>query len=72
MPTVNSNETTEVAPHRFVTEASELGLAPGDWPTSLTTNMGNGQPFILRTRRADGSAVYEQRFGCLSLHVLND
>lgn len=72
MPQVNSNESTEVAPHRFVTEASTLRLAPGDWPTSLTTNMGNGQPFIIRTRRTDGSAVYHQRFGCLSLHVLND
>ena len=70
---VNASACTETAPHRFVTEASEIGLRPGEWPMRLTTDLGNGgdllrKPFL----RSDGTAVYLQEFGCVSVHVLND
>lgn len=58
--------------HHFVVEASTLGLAPGQWPASIETDMGNGQPFVLGVVMSDGTHIYQQALGCIALHVLND
>lgn len=73
---LNHQNTTETSPHQFVTEASTLNLAPGNFPRTLKTNLGNGQPFVYSSREEhDGDLVavlYRQDLGCLTLRVLND
>lgn len=59
------------ASFRFITEASTLGLKPGVVPTRLHTDMGNTRDFILQ-RYDEEKFVYEQQWGCISLHVYND
>lgn len=54
------------------TEASSIGLAPGNWPLVLDTTLGNGRPFICLSRLADGGRRYHQSDGVLVLHVYND
>jgi len=71
-PHITAQNCTESAPHRFITEASELGWKPGHWPERATTSMGNGLDFILTARKADGTRIYRQASGCISLTVLND
>jgi hypothetical protein len=62
--------------HHFVAEASSLELAPGDWPRTIETNRGNGQPFVMiGVARQDGELVaveYRQACGCITLTVFND
>ncbi len=62
--------------HQFVAFASDLGLAPGDFPATIETTLGNGQPFArgrVSTKNGDVAAVdYRQLLGCVSLCVLND
>ena len=58
--------------NKFGQEASTLRLPPGSWPKSFTTNMGNKQPFVWRLFDRDGSAHYNQQFGCIQLVVWND
>jgi hypothetical protein len=60
----------------FCVEASDLRLPP-DWclapPKQLTTDLGNGQPFLLKLRAPDfSSVVYVQANGCIQLTVFND
>jgi len=62
---------TEHSPHRFVAEASELGLRPGSWPIFLETDFGNRQPFFYQCQ-FDAGVTYFQRGTCLVLNVLND
>lgn len=73
---IDSDDVTETSPHEFVGEASTLGFKPGEWPTRLTTDMGNGHDFERgKPELVDGECVsvaYRQRFGCISLTVLND
>lgn len=57
--------------HSFSAEASELGLRPGEWPRRLETTLGNGQPFILMSKKMSG-CLYLQANGCISLRVFND
>ena len=54
--------------------ASDLGLRPGEWPEQIDTNLGNGQPLILRDEpRGEGAGcVYTQQFGCIQVTVWND
>ena len=73
---VDPRTCTEYAPHRFCVEASTLGLAPGQWPASLQTSLGNKQP-LLRGRPIThggefGGYNYEQSCGCIDLNVFND
>lgn len=55
--------------------ASELGLAPGEWPETLPTTLGNGLPFLRsRVNFNDGelqSVEYFQEFGAYQLTVFN-
>ena len=76
-PMVTRDNAFESEVHRWVTEASDLGLAPGDWPLSLNTDLGNGQPFYLtgadKTAGGDlAGARYRQGLGILTLLVIND
>lgn len=69
---ITSEHVTEIAGGSLVTEASTLGLPPGQWPHSLKTNLGNGRPFLKVGWDANDSALYDQEFGCTRLVVLND
>ena len=66
----------EHQPHEFSVEASDLCLAPGEWPPRLETKMGNGMSFMFRkfiTKNGDlHAAIYEQANGCITLTVWND
>ena len=55
----------------FCTEASMIGLKPGEVPKSLPTTMGNGQDFWL-VKYDEEVFIYRQVLGCIELHVLND
>jgi hypothetical protein len=69
---VEQGTVTETEVHRFVTEASTLGLSPGSFPALLETELGNGLPFTRQRTRPDGSVIYQQHFGCVQLVVFND
>lgn len=56
----------------LVIEASELGLLPGEFPRTLETNFGNGQPAFLKEVQPDGTHVYVQQLGIIKLAILND
>jgi hypothetical protein len=76
-PLATAQNCHEHSVHHWVTEASELGLAVGDWPMKIDTNLGNGQPFFMarigRTDDGDLAGVrYLQGNGCLRLLVIND
>jgi hypothetical protein len=58
--------------NKFIGEAAELGLAPGEWPLRPETDLGNGQHLFVRRVLSDGSHVYGQQFGCIEVMVLND
>ena len=68
--------TIEQEVHRFAAEASSLGLHPGEWPQSISTSLGNSQPFLFSHRvEIDGdllSVQYTQAFGCVTLNIWND
>lgn len=74
---VTSLNAAEAEPHIFVAFASDLGLPPGEWPLTLTTNLGNEQP-LTRTSKKVGpngdlvSVTYRQQLGCIALRVFND
>lgn len=57
---------------RFVVDASDLGLRPGQLERSLRTDLGNGNALELRELADDGSLIYRQRLGVVELVVLND
>lgn len=59
--------------HTFHAEASDLRLPPGAWPRLLDTKLGNGRPFVKQqVYSEDGSVMYRQEFGSLTLIVFND
>ena len=59
--------------HEWVANASDLGLKPGVFPRTFNCfGFGNGLPFYLSHRRADGSRLYKQDKGCAELVILND
>ena len=68
---IDSKNAREHEVHQWSTEASDLRLPPGCWPGSISTELGNGQPFIFQT--FDGKcAFYRQALGCLTLKIWND
>lgn len=69
--TVTENQVTEFEFGKYCIEASELGLPPGQYPQSLSTNMGNGLPFTYEKTQGD-TVIYRQIAGSIFLHVLND
>jgi hypothetical protein len=70
--TSENTEPTRGSISRFTAEASELGLPPGQWPKTLETSLGNGQPFVLFSVHDGGTRHYEQDKGCITLLVYND
>lgn len=66
-------------PIDFTVDASELGLAPGEWPEFLRANvrLGNGLVFYRKSKKLDSNGDlmyvrYMQDAGCLSIAVYND
>ena len=66
-----AHDPTEFSPGRFSVEASTLAIPPGLIIQLISTDLGNGEPFLWKRTSSDGTQVYLQRFGCLWLHVLN-
>jgi hypothetical protein len=74
---IDENHVVAIREGLFATDVSELNLRPGLWPLSIPTNIGNGLPFIRKSKKVDpeGDLVwvtYVQEFGCITLRVLND
>ena len=69
----HKRELEEVEQHRFVTEASAIGIKPGMVPQVIAPYemLGNGEPFVL-VRDDLESFVYHQNLGCISIEVFND
>lgn len=72
--TVTENQVTEFEFGKYCIEASELRLPPGQYPQSLSTNMGNGLAFVFErmVTHSGDVAEYKQIAGSIFLHVLND
>lgn len=69
---VDNGTVSEQHLHEFFTEASDLRWPVGlQIPHQLETELGNGQPFILRHLNHQ-SAVYFQGNGCITLTIFND
>lgn len=56
---------------RFVADASELGLRPGEWPQQIKVPIGNGQPFYMLGYPTESWTEYKQEFGCVHLRIYN-
>lgn len=74
---VAREQAAEIGSHRWLAEASEVGLKPGEFPGQIETDIGNGQPFIRKRYQcnADGDVLvveYWQAFGICQLHLIND
>lgn len=69
---------TPLSPHKFATDASDLGLRPGQWPSQIRAEIGNGMPFLRGATNRDGRAgeissiKYSQANGCIDLIIFND
>lgn len=73
---ITTDNSDELEPHRFAAFASDVGLAPGQWPERLETTLGNKLPLLRRTKRVDvdGDVMYvryEQANGCVELKIFN-
>lgn len=70
------DQVTEIQPHLFEADASDIGLPPGVFPTMILTTIGNGQPLVAKTKKVRGGDVlyvrYAQQLGCVELLVHND
>ena len=63
---------TNCAPYRYMADASELGLRPGEWPPKLRTTLGNGHMLYLWSKGQDDERIYRQTGGCIELTIYND
>lgn len=71
----------EAGPDRYVVDASDLGLAPGQWPNLFTVE-GSGQLWSFEAVERAGTAAYSAeegellgvtyRSGTKTLNVFND
>ena len=68
---LHASDLTATGPQSFCTEASTIGLKPGEWPDVLATSLGNKQQFVL-IRLNEDKAVYRQSLGIIELTVFND
>lgn len=69
---VTADQLLCIETHKYVAEASELGIPVGKWPAQIETELGNMLPFDLIKIDESGGAIYQQRLGILKLTVLND
>jgi hypothetical protein len=56
----------------FTADASDLRLPPGEFPTRIQTELGNGRPFVRLGIDDTGSGHYLQEAGCIELTIYND
>jgi hypothetical protein len=68
---IRNDQMTETSVHNFTTEASDLRLPVGKWPTVIDTDVGNGLAFVM-LRNDDTKAEYLQANGCCKLVIYND
>ena len=60
-------------PNVYTAEASELGMPPGVWPTSLKCAIGNGLPFMTHKISPTGEfVIYRQCAGMTDIIIYND
>jgi hypothetical protein len=57
---------------QFSAEASALGFAPGRWPKTFPTQLGDATPFEFLEFDDDGSAIYRQQGSGELLIIFND
>lgn len=72
---IKRSQMQEFECHKFSAFASDLGWRPGDWPTTVETDAGNGRPFhFVDVDLVDDLVAvnYRQSCGCISLRVFND
>jgi len=70
---ITSQNAREMSVHRWDADAAELGIPPGiEFPASIETDLGNGQPFQFQGYDGDRAGFYKQAYGCLLLKVWND
>jgi len=76
---VENGVVLETDVHRFTAFASDIkehGFEVGQWPTTVPTTLGNGRPFVRRTKHVEDGDIrwvtYRQEMGCLLLRVFND
>lgn len=62
---------TNVAPKQFATEFSQIGCPPGYFPECIATDLGNGNPFVLRSA-VNGVWTYRQINSDVLLFIIND
>lgn len=75
--TIDRELLLETEPHSFCADASELGWAPGQWPTQFDLiSLGNGLPFMIVGRETcDGDLMfvrYRQANGIVDITIFND
>lgn len=68
---VTEQNVTETRSGNFVTDASDLGLPVGTFPTVLPTSLGNGLDFVAWNFTED-YIEYLQQYGSVKLTVFND
>lgn len=60
----------------FSIEASQLGLKPLEWPVTMLTTLGNGQPLrrskVVHEGRELVAVIYEQQMSPITVKVFND
>lgn len=70
---IDSSNAHELEVHQWYADASTLDIRPGaNYPARLDTALGNGQPFVFQRFDGNGTAIYLQALGCLTLKVWND
>jgi hypothetical protein len=57
---------------RYLADASELGLPPGDVPVCIPTTLGNGKDFVLASLNDGSFWSFEQPLSPYRLSVVND
>lgn len=71
-----ASQITWTGEYRGCADASDLGLAPGVWPTIMTTDCGNGEPLLFEREYVEGKErrvmIYAQRSGFIEVAVFND
>lgn len=68
---VTAQNAVEFRTHEFSTEASDLGLKPGQVPARIPTTLGNGCDFVF-VKMTECAFYYNQVNGVVELVVFND
>ena len=68
---ITGNNASEYPTHTWHAEASELGLRPGHFPTSIKCSLGNKLDLCILELDSH-TATYRQTNGCITLTIFND